>query len=49
MASTAHELYPIYRDAAGMPQPTQDAMRAEAAARTDALLDGIVAGTGDGR
>jgi AcrR family transcriptional regulator len=35
------ELYPIYRDVAGMPRPTQAAMRAEAAARVDALLDGI--------
>jgi hypothetical protein len=35
------ELYPIYRDAPSLPRGTQDAMRAESAARTDALLDDI--------
>ena len=35
------ELYPIYRDAPSLPRGTQDAMRAESEARTDALLDDI--------
>jgi AcrR family transcriptional regulator len=37
------ELFPIYRDIATMPRSTQEAMRAESAARADALLDGIPA------
>ena len=35
------ELYPIYRDAPSMPRGTQDAMLAEAEARTDSLLSDI--------
>lgn len=35
------ELFPIYRDMGTMPRSTQDAMRAESAARADALLDGL--------
>lgn len=35
------ELFPIYRDMATMPRSTQDQLRAEGAARADALLDGL--------
>ena len=43
------ELYPIYRDAPSMPRTTQDAMRAESEARTDALLDDITLPAGTRR
>lgn len=35
------EIFPIYRDMATMPRSTQEQMRAESAARGDALLDGL--------
>ena len=35
------ELFPIFRDVATMPHPTQEQMRAEVGARADALLDGL--------
>lgn len=43
------ELLPIYRDVAGMPHPTQDALRSESETRADALLAGIALPDGAAR